>query len=70
MNLLTQGTERMAYGYSDQRAVFGSEAAPVLSVAERRTLAWRWLLDQWELWPRPELVSAITRRRVTWEKKS
>lgn len=61
--LLVRATERFVVGTSDVRALFGSEARDWQPVAQpepdKRAEAWAWIMRQWELWPRPDLIQAI-----------
>lgn len=52
-------TEHFAVGFSDVRAVWGSVGPPARTVFERRAEAWEWVDRQWELWPRPDLISVV-----------
>lgn len=60
-------TERIATGFTDARAVWGTphdpnyRSPPYLppTPEDRRREAWAWIARQWEMWPRPDLMLAI-----------
>ena len=60
---MIHGTERFAACFTDCRGVFGTMPRETNQQARRR-IAWKWIEDQWELWPRPDLQDAIFNPRV------